>query len=559
MKFSVFLLLTTTFFNAAAQTIPDAGSLRPPTGPVQELPTPQAPKPALPAAAPIGQVPGGVSITVRRFVFEGNTVLEPSVLEEAVASYIGQSLNFSQLEAAVADVASAYRSAGWVVRAYLPRQEVDQGVVTIQVVESIFGKVVFEGPPPQRISQEQVQRIIYAQQAPGTALRQDRLDRGYLIASDLSAVQLRAAMKEGDAAQTTDVVIELLDKPFYGISINADNTGPISTGQYRASVNADLRSLAGMGDLLTSSLAHTQGSDSLGLTYQVPVGSAGWRVGINTSKFQYQLISADLSALQAKGSSDSAGLDASYPLVRALQRNLYLSLNAQGKTFDNQSNTVVTTRYRIDTVSLGLNGNAFDSWGGAGLSTGGLSLVGGRLNLQGSPNQGDDLKTTQTDGEFWKMRVNASRQQTLAGQTALYVAYLGQVANKNLDSSEKLYLGGANGVRAYPSNEAGGSQGQLINLELRTQWPNNLSLSGFYDWGQVLVNRNNNYPGASANNELTLQGAGLALAWQPNAKVNLKATWARRIGQNPAPTATGADQDGTLQMDRFWFTASLSL
>lgn len=520
---------------------------------------PKAQVPGVPAAAPIRQVPGGLSITVRRFVFEGNTLLEPLVLEEAVASYIGQSLNFSQLEAAVADVASAYRTAGWVVRAYLPRQEVDQGVVTIQVVESLFGKVVFEGPPPQRISQEQVQRIIYAQQAPGTPLRQDRLDRGYLIASDLSAVQLSAAMKEGDAAQTTDVVVELRDKPFYGISMDLDNTGAISTGQYRASVNADLRSLAGIGDVLTSSLAHTQGSDYMGLRYQVPVGSAGWRVGINTSKFQYKLISANLSTLQAKGSSDSAGLDATYPLVRALQRNLYLSLNAQGKSFDNQSKAVVTTRYRIDTLTLGLNGNAFDSWGGAGLSTGGLSLVGGRVNLHGSPNQAADLKTTQTDGEFWKMRVNASRQQTLAGQTALSVAYLGQAANKNLDSSEKMYLGGANGVRAYPSNEAGGSQGQLINVELRTQWPYNLSLSGFYDWGQVSVNRNNNYPGASANNELALQGAGLSLAWQPNAKVNLKATWAKRIGQNPSPTPTGADQDGTLQRDRFWFTASLAM
>jgi hemolysin activation/secretion protein len=56
---------------------------------------PKAQVPGIPAAVPIRQVPGGLSITVRRFVFEGNTLLEPLVLEKAVASYVGQSLNFS--------------------------------------------------------------------------------------------------------------------------------------------------------------------------------------------------------------------------------------------------------------------------------------------------------------------------------------------------------------------------------------------------------------------------------------------------------------------------------
>ena len=86
---------------AQAQLVPDAGSLRPQTEPWRELPMPKAQVPGVPAAAPIWQVPGGLSITVRRFVFEGNTLLEPLVLEEAVASYIGHSLNFSQLEGGV--------------------------------------------------------------------------------------------------------------------------------------------------------------------------------------------------------------------------------------------------------------------------------------------------------------------------------------------------------------------------------------------------------------------------------------------------------------------------
>ena len=551
-----------TCAHAQAQVVPpDAGVLRQQIESLRELPAPRrvAPSVAAPAPAPAAPAVDGVRVTVKRFVVEGNTLIDKAALEALVRPFAGQTLNFSQIEAVAVQVGQLYRQAGWVARVYLPLQEVDQGVVTIQVVEAIFGRLIFEGPASQRLSQEQVRRIIYAQQAPGSPLRQDRLDRGYLIASDLGAVEIRATMREGQTLRTTDVVVQLTDKPLFNVSLSGDNFGAVSTGQYRTSANASLVSLAGMGDLLSASVTQTEGSDYYGLSYQAPLGSAGWRLGLSASQFDYRLISPEMLSLKANGSASTVSLDATYPLVRALQRNLYLSLNAQAKTFDNQIRGFVSTQYSINTLTGSLNANAYDSWGAGGFSTAGLSWVGGRVNLDGSPNQADDAKTTRTQGEFWKLRVNAARQQTLNSQTALYLAYLGQVASKNLDGSEKLYLGGASGVRAYPANEAGGSQGQMINLELRTRWPNNLSLSGFYDWGRVWVNRDNNYPGANANNERTLQGAGLALAWQPNAKVVFKATWARRIGRNPAPTATGADQDGTLQMDRFWLTASLAL
>lgn len=554
------LLLTACLGCAQAQVVPpDAGVLRQQIEALRDLPAPRPAAPTVSAPLPVAPVADGVSVSVKRFVIEGNTLLDQGALQALVQPYVGQTLNFSQLEAVVAEVGKLYRQAGWVARVYLPQQEVDQGVITIQVVEAKFGQLIFEGPPSQRLSQEQVRRIMYAQQAPGTPLRQDRVDRGYLIASDLGAVELSASMREGQALQTTDVVMQLSDKPRFNASLSGDNAGAVSTGRYRASVNAGMVSPAGIGDLLNTSLTHTDGSDYYGLSYQAPLGSAGWRLELSASKFDYKLISPELLSLNASGSSGTTGLDATYPLIRALQRNLYLSLNAQAKTFDNRTRGIVSTRYSINTLTTSLNANAYDNWGAGGYNTAGLRWVGGRVDLGGSPNQADDAKTTRTEGDFWKLRVNLARQQTLGAQTALYLAYLGQMASKNLDGSEKLYLGGASGVRAYPANEAGGSQGQLINLELRTQWPNNLSLSGFYDWGRVMVNRDNNYPGASANNELTLQGAGLALAWQPNAKVNVKATWARRIGQNPAPTATGTDQDGTLHMDRFWLTTSLAL
>lgn len=138
----------------------------------------------------------------------------------------------------------------------------------------------------------------------------------------------------------------------------------------------------------------------------------------------------------------------------------------------------------------------------------------GNADLDGSPNKAGDAATTQTAGQYAKLRYSLSRQQVIVDNLAFYAALSGQKASKNLDSSEKFYLGGAYGVRAYPTSEAGGSEGSLVNLELRWRLPQGFNLTGFYDWGHVKINKDKSFTGASALNAYDLKGAGLTLGWQ---------------------------------------------
>ena len=208
--------------------------------------------------------------------------------------------------------------------------------------------------------------------------------------------------------------------------------------------------------------------------------------------------------------------------------------------------------------SAGLTGNQFDKWGGGGANLASLTLTAGTVNLDDSPNQAADASTTQTHGSFSKLRYALSRQQALNADWSLYALLTGQFANKNLDSSEKFFLGGANGVRAYPANEGGGSEGSMINLELRWRAMSNLVVTGFYDWGSVTVNKNNSFAGAPVFNRFDLSGLGASLTWTGPKGFNLKGTYAHRLGDNPnRDTATGKDQDGSLNKSRVWLTASL--
>jgi hemolysin activation/secretion protein len=197
--------------------------------------------------------------------------------------------------------------------------------------------------------------------------------------------------------------------------------------------------------------------------------------------------------------------------------------------------------------------------GGGGANSASLSLVTGTLDLNGSPNQAADAATTRTDGRFSKLRYALSRQQVITSTTSAFASLAGQFANKNLDSSEKFYLGGASGVRAYPASEGGGANGWLADLELRRQLPLGFNIAGFYDHGHVTVNRNNDFAGAPALNAFSLRGAGVSLGWLSAKGANAKLTLARRIDSNPNRTVTGNDQDGTLLKNRVWFTANLPI
>ena len=542
-----------------AQTAPDAGSLlqqlereRKPALPPKALPS----RPAEPAAL---QPLQGASVTVSSFRFVGNTLLSAGQLAPAVAEYLNRPLDFSQLQAASAAVAEIYRAAGWIVRAYLPQQDIVDGVVTIQIVEAVFGGVQLEGAPATRVSLTQIQRGIDAQQAVGAPLNADAIDRALLLADDLPGVAVSGSLREGTQASQTELVIKLADEPLLMGEGTLDNTGSRSTGAKRLSANLNFNSAFGLGDLLSANLIHTQGSDYLRLGGTLPVGAKGWRIGANASNMRYRLITEEFAALDSKGTSSTAGLEASYPLIRSRLQNLYFNASLDHKSFDNQANGVTSTNYQASSLSLSLSGNLFDKLGGGGANSASLALTSGQLDLSGSPNQAADAASSQTDGSYRKLRYSVSRQQVITDEVSFYAALSGQWASKNLDSSEKFYLGGSSGVRAYPGSEAGGAAGQLLNLELRWRLPEGFNLTGFIDAGQVTVNANNNFTGAPALNDYSLKGAGLTLAWQGSSGLSLRATWARRIGDNPNPTATGNDQDGSLVSNRFWLTASLPL
>ena len=548
----------------AAQSVPDAGSLQ--NSAPMELPTRlPLPGPLLPAET-TGDAPAdaGPKVSVRRFLLDARVPLDAAAFQAAVAPYLNRPLTYEALLAAAQAVALAYRQAGWVVSAVLPEQDISDGEVRITVTNALFGGVAMRGGEAVGLRLQNIESYITEQQTPLQPLRTDALERALLLIDDLPGLSATGVLRAGQYAGETDLLVQLEPSARHGGEISLDNTGARSTGYQRVLANWNKSGLLTWGDQFSVNLVHTftayqsDGSDYQRVNYSLPLGYDGLRLALGGSVFSYRLVSSEFSGLGFYGDSDAWDLELTYPLLRQQNKNLYLMARAEQKHFDNQGAGTTVSRYRLEEQSWGVRANLYDDLGAGASSAGSLTVGSGFLDLRDSPTESTDATTTATNGTFTRLRYSLARDQGLGRGFSVFAAVNGQTADKNLDSSEKFYLGGSNGVRAYPASEGSGYQGFVLNLEARWKPSADWQLAALYDYGYVTVNHDNSYSGASTLNEYALKGYGLSATWRGQHKQTLALTWARRIGDNANATTAGKDQDGTYYRERFWLTASLA-
>jgi hemolysin activation/secretion protein len=528
---------------------------------------------------------GGIQTTVRQFTLRGNAELSESELQAALQPWLGRTLGLRDLREAASALEQLYRTRGWLARVTLPSQDVTDGTVTLNIVEAKRGRIRLtqSGTPKPGSTKtaERVQSLLEGNLPEGKPLNLNDYERALLIANDQPGGASSGSLQAGETEGSTDLLIQQsTDNELAQTDISADNGGNRSTGATRLNANIALNAPWGYGEQISLAASKTEGSEYLRGAASWPISLPGfsgvsrwngWRLGINASVLNYRVLSEmnTTTGLAPEGSSQTVGAELQYPLVRNALANWQLNLGLENKQLRNQDDNTtlrvleVTSAANTQTMTIGISGNQYDNWQGVGNSQASAVLTLGTINLDNSPAAfiSSDLQTASTQGGFQKIRYTVARVQSLSADWSLNASINGQWASKNLDSGEKIYLGGMSGVRAYPSGEAGGSSGQIISLELRQQLTAQWQFTAFYDYGQVDQYQNNQRAdgGGSliSNNSVALSGAGMSVGWRSNQGVQLKATWAQRIGSNPLATLNGNDTDGSLDTNRLWLTASI--
>jgi hemolysin activation/secretion protein len=502
-----------------------------------------------------------LTIVLKEIRFKGVKSFSNDSIQTMVAKFIGIPLRYDDLLDVATTIENFYKQNNYLARVTLAQQDVTEGVLTLDVMESILSKVKVEQPIQSLPSTQDLVLALLKRHSPaGKQFNAEGLDRGLSLANELPGASVSGSLHEGDDAGETELILKMYKNQSRRMELFLDNQGSRATGADRAMGNFSSTNPTDRGDLFSLSTIVTKGSEYLRGAYSLPIGLDGWRAGLNASAMDYEVIIGDQGVKGAVGKAFSQGLDFIYPIERSPKASSTLTVSAETKQFTNIMATGnVLSEYESQVLLAQLSGteNEFNKL--SGLFNYNFVYSHGQIRLQeGSSYQATDSTGNQTEGVFNKLRVNLSYLEPLSNKTDVYLGYSSQFADKNLDSSEKFQLGGANGIRAYPTGEGSGSDGRMLNFELRHRFDNGVTLTGFYDWGHVDELHIPNDDNPTLKNSYDLKGFGVSAGYNFSNGVAVKGTWATREWNNPNPKIpSGTDQDGTRDRNRFWLQVAI--
>lgn len=512
-----------------------------------------APAPAAQAQAAIprelGKPEDDIKLDVRAYRVDGLGQLSPdaqAALAGVTAPYTGKGRSYEDLMNAVAAVTRHMQSEmGYYVGfAYLPEQKPEQGpdgaVVRIYALEGRLERVRVNWPDKLPVDRDVIERYLAALQ-PGQVLRVRELERAAYLINDLQGVHARFEIAPGQAPGTAELVVTPQADASVTGRIEADSLGSPYTGIGRAGGLATWVSPTGRGDALSvNALGSFTGGLGMGVvSYVLPVGAGGLKLGASLSKMRYQL-DADLFAYDLDGTVDGGNLFGLYPVVRSRNLNLFGVLSYERKRFTDNVDAVLDSRKTSDDVQAGVMGDFRDTWLSGGVNTFEANWLQGHIRFD------DGTPPTGVDRNYGRLALGYSRlQNVVANRVLLYARYKAQLANANLDATERLAIGGPSGVRAYAPGEGAADTAHLATLELRLlptgswfeSWlgrtSRELSFSAFYDWGHAQFFHDEALQTPGLSNTATYSGYGLGAVWERPGNFALRLNIAWRAAGEP--------------------------
>lgn len=515
-------------------------------------------------ARPAFRAPEGFRIKVNGFHITGASAFPEAVLLPLVDGYVGREVGMADLDQAAAEISKYYRQHGYfVARAYLPAQEIKGGIVEITMIEGRLGDVkVKVGGSNPRLSEPVATRTVESSAKVGDVVQDKHLERGLLLLNDLPGVNVKSTLVPGATSGTSDLLVDATEGKRVTGSVDGDSFGNKFTGVYRAGATVNINDPTGHGDLITlRGMTAGSGLNYGRLSYMIPVGYSGLKVGAAYYQMKYQL-GGVFSALNAQGDAKVASLYGLYPIVRSRNYSLYGNVGFDSKKMTDQSLGFSVDDKKANVYTLGVNGDARDAWGSGGMSSYALTLTHG--NLSGVLSDYILPANAQSRGGYDKLNYSVTTLRRVTDLTSVYLSLAGQMASKNLDASEKFILGGPYGVRAYPQGEAAGDSGALLTAEARfdvpqAKLPGNFQFVGFFDAGQVTMHQTTWALWQGTNpyisNNYTLAGAGIGINFVKPDDYLIHITNAWTIGNNPGRDIYGNNSDGSNSKSRFWIQA----
>ena len=505
-----------------------------------------------------------IKILVKDFKFDGNLYYSNEELEEVIKEAVNKELVYDQLINVTRAISNHYKANGFLATAFLPPQDINDGVIKIKITEAVLGTIIFDVEEEEKlnISKENIRlKLLYKIEDSGV-LNIDQLDKNVRNLNKIPGINALAELEEGKNFGETNVKVTAINtETIFGNTL-VDNNGSRSSGYNKITNTINIDGLFNMGDRLafTNVLSgdhhvkdNHEESNYYAVSSTMPVGYNGMLATLRVSKMEYKL-SAPFDSTKPSGYSSEYNLSLNRPLIESPNFNLNTSFSLGNNKYVNDLGTGNNSDKDVLKSIFNLGFDSRDRRLGGGINYGSFALSLAKNDLTNNlSNYETDQSTSDNNGRNFKGTLNLNRMQKLTDKTNLLVKFNGQLAADNLDGADQFSLGGPNAVRAYPSSEAAGDAGFVASLELKRNLFKNLESTLFYDYGKIKLHKSLWNDWNSTNklkNNYHLQGYGVSVGIPIFQNFSINATHAKKIGTNSGRDSSGNDVDGFSWKDR---------
>lgn len=457
---------------------------------------------ALPEAEP--------AFAIQRIVLKGDPLLDADEQEAILRPFTGLRLGENRINLLLRRLTAALIDKGYVTsRAYLGPQNLAGGVLEVTLVAGRIEAVQLDGKP---VTGGAWAPLPFR---PQQWLRLPDLEQGIDQINRLPSSQAQMQILPGDAPGGSVVAIRTAGRTPWRLALGADNYGQDSTGTTRGRVSLEADNPFGLFDAWT--LTHVQSRDSKAslLSVSVPWGYSTLSYSYTLSDYRTPI--PGVTVIVGDSSNHTLGLNRVVHRDAVSKTALDVGLTLRRAQRD-VGGLALTPQ---DMSVLRVAASRLRRWPGADLSleagyVRGLKRFGADVDLDGLP-------ATAPHSQFEKLDFNLAAVLNLSPALSYRGTLSGQRAQRGLQSSEQIFIGGAATVRGFKEGALAGDRGAYTRHELHLTGAAGTVAAVpyvFYDYGRVRLIADPQWKALGA------VGVGVRLAWKG---LSLEANGARPV------------------------------
>lgn len=460
---------------------------------------------------------------IERYQVQGNTVLAPDKLESILAPFTGKARDFGTVQGARETLENTYRSLGFaMVAVILPEQEIDNGVVRMNVIENRIGKITLEG---NRYFDEMNIRNSLPALRQGETPNVNSISRSLKLANDNPTKKTKLQLNNSKTAGEIDAALTVKDEKPWRVGISADNSGDRQTGQSRLGILLQHANVANRDHVLTlqyiTSPENLRNVNIYSACYHVPLYSWGSSIDLLGAHSNVNSGSVNVASynMDISGKGTVLGLRYNQNLTRIgdYEHKVTLGLDYRAYEYDVEFlGSQLGNNVTVHPVSLTYAGTLTREKLSAGLYLTGIQNLAGNWDGRDDTTNFNNARAG-APRDYNMLRYGANLSYLLDGDWQARAVFNGQYTKDPLVSGEQFGLGGASSVRGFQEREFANDHGYSGSLEIYS--PDLLNLFGvsaahsrllvFYDRGHM--RRNNPLPGETVSTEMASIGPGLRI------------------------------------------------